>query len=77
MLQRMHDDHRFNTTSKLCKDVLDAYVDGIIPLTEKDILIDSLDILCCEVTLTLLSISFLCYRFFSCLQLISVIFKTM
>lgn len=48
MLEHMDDEHRIKLTGKLCTDVLDAVVDGAIPVGNKsnDVIADTLAVLC-------------------------------
>nr|XP_039271315.1 condensin-2 complex subunit D3-like isoform X1 [Styela clava] len=48
MLEHMDDEHRIKLTGKLCTDILDSVVDGVIPLGNKanDVIADTLAILC-------------------------------
>lgn len=50
MLEHMDDEHRIKVTGKLCCDILDAFVDGVIPLSPKSngVLSDALAILCSQ-----------------------------
>ncbi|XP_076820278.1 condensin-2 complex subunit D3-L-like [Clavelina lepadiformis] len=50
LLINMADEHRINLTGKLCNDVLDAFVEGVIPLNKnsQQLLTDTLSVLCCK-----------------------------
>ena len=57
MLEHMDDEHRIKLIGKLCLDVLDAVVDGTLPLNEQSnaILADTLALICSQVfTFTIL-----------------------